>query len=431
MSAAEYEGVYVSSGHYPEAEFRYKVHVPDITGLRTGYGLGLHISHDGLLMSETNALDELAKTGDAPYCVSVGIFPGTLPSKGNGDERGLRMLNYDMFTPDYPDFVIEELIPYLTEKYSLPISPDPDLHMVSGGSSGGISAWNMAFYRSDYIHRVYMASPSFLSMGRGRELPALMRKCETLPVKVYMEYSENEPDDYFGSSLCAAMDAYKALKFAGYDVACAYYPGEGHSSRYGDYKTALRRETVLWKNWRYEKIAVKKVSPRMEQIISPDLGWEKADEMPDTPELTTWRGVAERVTALSADGRRLYAADPANGCVYAYTMNRGAPCGRYNFASLHMPTDFGCPGAYDIVVGSDDRVYAATEMGIQCIRSFGLIDVIVPLPGHAVPLRLYLGGGDTPYMYAETAEGVYMRRWLAAGGADGKHYERKAASYYD
>ncbi|MCR5263593.1 MAG: hypothetical protein K6D94_06945 [Clostridiales bacterium] len=429
MSAVEHKGVFTSRSVYPGAEFSYVVHIPDGCGNKKD--LGLHISHDGLLMSETGALDALAKTGGTPYCVSIGIFPGVLPSGGSGDDRRLRMLNYDMFTPDYPEFVIGELIPFLTGKYGLSISPDPDLHMVSGGSSGGISAWNMAFYRPDYVRRVYMASPSFLSMGRGRELPALMRKYETLPVKVYMEYSENEPDDYFGSSLCAAMDAYRALKFAGYDVECAYYPGEGHSSRYADSETALKREAILWKGWQSEKITVKKLSPRMEKIVSPDLKWEEVDGMPDPSKSVSWRGAAERITAVSADGRRLYAADPAQACVYAYSLDNGSVGGRYRFAALHLPTDFGCPGAYDLAVGTDDRVYAATELGIQCIRSFGLIDAIIPLPGMSVPVRLYLTKGDDPYMYAETSAGVFRRRWLAAGGADGKNYSRAATSYYD
>ena len=124
------------------------------------------------------------------------------------------MLNYDMFTRDYPDFVVDEFLPYLIETYNLHISPSPDMHMTSGGSSGGISAWNIAWYRTDSFRRVYMSSPSFLSMGNGREIPALIRKVETKPIRVWTEFSENEPDEYFGSSYCAADDAERALRFA-------------------------------------------------------------------------------------------------------------------------------------------------------------------------------------------------------------------------
>ena len=51
--------------------------------------------------------------------------------------------------------------------------------------------------------------------------------------------------------------------------------------------------------------------------------------------------------------------------------------GIYLFAVLHIPTDFKTPGAWDLCVDSEDRVYAVTELEIQCIRSFGLVDVIL------------------------------------------------------
>ena len=72
-----------------------------------------------------------------------------------------------------------------------------------------------------------------------------------------------------------------------------------------------------------------------------------------------------------------------------------------------MPTDFINPGAYDICVDCNDRVFAATELGVQCIRSYGLIDLILPLPQNQVPRRLAIKDGC---LYAECGGKIYSRK---------------------
>jgi hypothetical protein len=39
---------------------------------------------------------------------------------------------------------------------------------------------------------------NMMANGRGNELPYLIRKYETKPLRIYQEMSENEPNDYFG-----------------------------------------------------------------------------------------------------------------------------------------------------------------------------------------------------------------------------------------
>jgi len=445
LSGTILEGRYTSTRYYPGSVFSYRIHVP--VGAADHPDCGLLINHDGLSEPEALAMEQLAATGEAPCCITVGIFPATLPAAvSGGTDRGMRMQNYDIYGPTYPDFVVEELLPWLVQTHGLSFSSSPDMHMTSGGSSGGISAWNMAWYRTDYFHRVSMSSPSFLSMGHGHELPHLIRKVETKPIRVFTEYSETEPDDYFGSSLCVAMDAERSLRFAGYDMVSAYYPGEGHSSRYRHPETILERMRFLWKNWDREPVTVKALSPRAALLISPDMPWEKTDAFPEkVPAVSTGIRTAagtyipdgERILFRAADGTertaaegfshltalavspdkwRLYAGDCDRGCVYALTIHPdGSLDAPYLHAALHMETDFRHPGALDLCVSSDDRVYAATECGIQAVRSFGLIDVIVPLPDRQIPLQIAFGTEDTPYLYARSRDGIYRRRWLSGG----------------
>lgn len=451
LSGTLWEGDYTAQRFYENAVFHYALYVPEIC--KDQKDCALLVSHDGLNRAEALAMEQLAETREMPPCVELGIVSATLPATlEGGKDRAFRMVNYDIFGPEYPDFVVEELIPWVVEKYQLSLSDSPDMHMVSGGSSGGISAWNMAWYRTDYFHRVYMSSPSFLAMGRGRELPALIRKCETKPIRVFTEYSENEPDEYFGSSFCAADDAERALRFAGYEMEHRFYPGEDHCSRCHSPENALERMRFLWKDWETEPVKVKRLSPRAEQVISLEYPWEETTEA--FPEKTSAgdyiaegediyflsedgqkQKTAERLgnitaLAISSDGWRLYSAASDRGCVYAMSIcPDGSLAGRYIQGTLHMESDFVCPGAFDLCVDANDRIFAATEMGIQCIRSFGLIDVILPLPGNAVPKRIAFGGENMTWLYADCGGKIFRRKMKTPGKIG--FSEPQYVSYYD
>lgn len=449
------------SEKYKNAVFHYFVHIPE--GAKGKTDLGLLVNHDGLNTKEAYALEQLAKTGEAPWCITVGIVAGDLfPTIEDGHYRNLRMSTYDVFSADYPDFVVEELLPYVIQKYDLKISPSADMHLVSGGSSGGVSSWNVAWHREDYFKRVYMSSPSFLSMGKGDEMISLIRKFETKAIRVVTEYSEHEPNDYFGSSFCVADAAERALKFAGYDVKSAYYPGESHCSRNQDVDSAIERMKFLWANWKTEPITVKKLSPRMEQVITLDSKWsESSDAFPEkTAAISTGKFTAkgeyiaeetkvvfvdengnrsvvadsfEQITslAISSDKWRLYIGDKKRGCVYAATIEKdGSLSGVYLHGTLHLRTDFKHPGAFDLCVDQDDRVYVATEIGIQTIRSYGLIDVILSNPTKQTPEKIAIGNDG--YLYVNVSRKVYRRK---LNEKKPTQYETaiqpKYASYYD
>ena len=77
-------------------------------------------------------------------------------------------------------------------------------------------------------------------------------------------------------------------------------------------------------------------------------------------------------------------------------------------ASLHVSTDFRSPGVLDMCVDSGDRIYAATELGIQCVRSYGLVDVILLNPERSAAVRsLHLEEGGK--LYALSSDTAYVR----------------------
>jgi len=445
-----------TSKMFDGAVFPYRIFVPDIPADE----FALVVGHDFLNEGEALAMQELAKTGEAPACIFIGVIPAKLPATLDGGfERGLRMNTYDVFSDKYPNFIVDELVPALTKEHGLKISESPDMHMASGGSSGGISAWNMAWERNDYFRRVYMSSPSFLSMARGDEMVNLIRKCETKPIRVFVDYSEDEPDCYFGSSFCVAEASIRALRYAGYEMMSDYHPGEGHCSRHTSYEDALVRMRFLWKDWQTEPVTVKKFSERVERVVSVGDMWEWCDgdfcdrvtvfpmlkgyvhtdkEVILLPEENGGKGtvVADGFDAitrirLSSDKWRMYIADKRRGCVYATTINPdGTLGGVYTHGALHHKTDFRYPGAFDICVDNEDRVYAATEIGIQCIRSFGLIDVILenPCGRHADKITV----GNDGYLYAVYGHNCYRRKLNGkAAPHPTEKNEPKQVWYYD
>ena len=449
------QGEYRAVKHRPGNVYAYEIAVPE----KTEAEYALLVQHDGLNQAECNVLERLAEEGAVPQCVCLGILPGHQAATGKGGyDRDMRMNDYDMLHRGYADMLVEELIPYVIRTHGLSISDDPNMHMISGGSSGGISALNAAWFRNDYFRRVYMSSPSFLAMGRGDEMPVWLRKFETKPIRIFTEYSENEPDDYFGSSLCAAMEAERALRFAGYDFACAYYPGDGHCAHRMD-ETALEPVMrFLWKNWAAEPVRPAGLSPRMEKMISLEHPWQETEEtfpqkdkvlacggeyvcrngtvffVKDGKSVPVLEGVGPEATAaVSSDLWRLYISRPDRDCVrVASICPDGSLKDQKLFCALHLAVDFDIPGATDLCVDCEDRVYAATRLGIQAIRSYGLIDGIIPLPGDAVPEKLAFGGENRQWMYALAQGKVYKRWWKTAGRAeDGRCEMPRQSWYYD
>ena len=235
--------------------------------------------------------------------------------------------------------------------------------------------------------------------------------------------------------LAAGLNFEKALRFAGYDCKCEYHPDEGHCSCRKNEEYAVFRLLYLWKDWESKPITVKRMSHRSEQILVPGDFWspvrhtfpshrvirtEKGEYRADGKRITLITLTGEEILlteefedisalALSSDLWRLYIGDRKRRCIYAATLAPdGTFDGIYVLASLHVPTNFCNPGVLDMCVDSGDRIYAATELGIQCVRSYGLVDVILLNPERFAAVRsLHLEEGGK--LYALSSDTAYVR----------------------
>lgn len=387
----------------------------------------LMLEHDGQNDANVYSMLALADEGKAPYCVSVGVKAGNLTML-DSSTRYMRMNSYDLFDSEYADFIVYELIPYVITTYDLKISSSPDMHFVSGGSSGGISAFVIAWFHPEYFRRVYMSSPSFLAMGRGNEIPYLIRKYETKPLRIYHEWSENEPNDYFGWSGGIDAEANAGLIFAEYDYHAEYFKGEGHCSRYRNQDEAYRRNEWIWRDWQTKAIMAPANSPRVDRVIPFGSKWTDCAVFPSKalPQKPDCLEAYDSVT-LSNDKLAWYAADKDDDIVHMHAADdRGASEKRLLHATLHTIPRTYPKGAIDMSVDGNDRLFVLTAIGIQCVRSFGLIDVILDLPDDSVPLCIAV----TDALYVKTEKGVY-RRELCQDCTDFQKPGRKYEGYYD
>ena len=432
-----YEGDYTAKGKKAGMRMHYKVYIPHYAEGKED--LGLILMHDGFhdLAAEAAELNYIR--GVMPACVLIGMWPGSLPTEFEGGfERGMRLDNYDIYDRSFPDYVADELLPHIIAAHDLKISEKPDMHLVMGGSSGGISAWNIAWFRPDCFRRVYMSSPSFLAMTNGRDLPSILRKFETKPIRVVSEFGEDEPDEYFGSSFVVADDAARALKYANYDCQLNYYPGESHCSRYFDVTSMMRTFAFLWNEWEMP-IEPKGNSHRFDKVFTKGETWEKIEtyEFKDSSsvycELNGFTYKAEGnviyavkdgekkaafeakgtidTLAISSDGWRLYFSGKALSCLYATSILKdGSLEGSFIIAMPHRHTDFEFPGICDMAVDSHDRIFTATEMGILAVRSWGLIDAIAPLPCDVIPEKIDIfTENEKTYIAVSAKDAIYKR----------------------
>jgi enterochelin esterase family protein len=83
---------------------------------------------------------------------------------------------------------------------------------------------------------------SFTNIRGGYVYPALLRKTDKKPLKVFLEDGENDLDNQFGNWPLANQDMAAALKFAGYDY--QFIMGKGtHSTKHAG---SIFPETLRW-----------------------------------------------------------------------------------------------------------------------------------------------------------------------------------------
>jgi len=185
--------------------------------------------------------DNLIAKGEMPVTIGIFINPGVFPATNPKEKpRSNRSFEYDSLGDVHARFLIEEILPEVSKTYKL--TSDPEGRAICGNSSGGICAFTVAWERPDAFRKVVSHIGSFTNIRGGYVYPALIRKTEKKPLKVFLQDGKNDLDNQFGNWPLANQDMAASLKFAGYDF--QFVLGEGtHSGKQGG---AILPETLRW-----------------------------------------------------------------------------------------------------------------------------------------------------------------------------------------
>lgn len=185
--------------------------------------------------------DNLIARGEMPVTIGVFINPGNIPAAQPGAKaRSNRSFEYDSLGDQYSKFLIDELLPLVTKQYN--ITTNPDGRAIGGASSGAICAFTVAWERPDQFRKVLSHIGSFTNIRGGHNYPAMIRKTEKKPLRVFLQDGSHDLDNLFGNWPLANQEMAAALKFMNYDYQFVF--GEGsHSGKHGG---AILPESLRW-----------------------------------------------------------------------------------------------------------------------------------------------------------------------------------------
>ncbi len=130
--------------------------------------------------------------------------------------------------------------------------------------------------------------------------------------------------------------------------------------------------TWLFEDWRTKPVSVATDPIRVRDAVVKGSEWRVCNfAMP-----------APATEVRSCDRWRVYSVSPTNRFVMTERVNEDGTRDQLNrLAPLELAWNATRVGGTALAVAADDRVWVATELGVQGVVSFGLADVVLPLPG--------------------------------------------------
>lgn len=237
---------FTNSAIYPGTVRDYWIYVPK--QYDAAKPAALMVFQDGGGYQSTNGqyratvvLDNLIAKKEMPVTIGVFVNPGVVPATDPGNkDRSNRSFEYDSLGDAYARFLLDELLPEVSKKYN--ITTDPDLRAICGASSGGICAFTVAWERPDSFRKVLSHIGSFTNIRGGHVYPALIRKTEKRPLRVFLQDGSSDLDNLHGNWPLANQEMAAALKFMGYDYKFEFGT-EGHNGKHGG---AILPDSLRW-----------------------------------------------------------------------------------------------------------------------------------------------------------------------------------------
>jgi len=241
----------------------------------------LYVNQDGIQWQAPIVFDNLIYKKEMPVTIGVFIMHGRTRA-ANADaalDRFNRSYEYDGLGDNYVRFLLEELLPDVeTKKTSdgraIRLSSKAEDRAIGGSSSGAICAFTAAWERPDSFSRVFSAIGTYVGLRGGDHYPALIRRFEPKPIRVFLQDGSSDLNIYGGDWWMANQTIERALTFAGYEVQHVWGTGS-HSGKHG---TALFPDAMrwLWKDWPQPVKTGVSANNTLKDILIPGQSWKLA-----------------------------------------------------------------------------------------------------------------------------------------------------------
>jgi gluconolactonase len=242
----------------------------------------VYVNQDGIQWEAPAVFDQLIHTQAMPVTIGVFVMPGRVKAADTNAARDRlnRSFEYDSLSDNYARFLLEELLPDVetraaSDGRAIRLSTNANDRAIGGWSSGAICAFTAAWERPDAFRRVFSAIGSYAGLRGGDRYPALIRKTEPRPIRVFLQDGTNDTNTFAGDWWLANQAMQRALAFAGYEVRHAWGEG-GHDGRHGTevFPEAMR---WLWQDWP-RPVGQGRGSPQLQEILIPGEDWELVGE---------------------------------------------------------------------------------------------------------------------------------------------------------
>lgn len=240
---------------YPDMQSDYWIYVPAqydpaqpaaLMVWQDGQGLTNRDGSSRLLTVTDNLIHEKR----IPVMILVLISPGLV------GQRRMRSIEYDTVTDTYARFLRDEILADVQAKYN--IRRDGYSRAIAGASSGGICAFNVAWFQNDQFTRVLSRIGSFTSiqwkpnqLDGGQSYPNKIRKEPKRNIRVWLQDGSEDLENEHGSWPLQNIQMANSLKRRGYDFHFSFGNGT-HNQAHGNAELP-EALTWLWRDYDPQK----------------------------------------------------------------------------------------------------------------------------------------------------------------------------------
>ena len=236
---------------YPDMRSDYWVYVP--AQYDASKGAALMVWQDGEVIVPRElpyraqiVFDNLTHEKKIPVMIHVLISPGLI------GERRMRSVEYDTVNDTYARFLRDEILAEVGQKWNL--RKDGYSRAIAGDSSGGICAFNVAWFQPDQFSRVLSRIGSFTSIqwkpgqiDGGNVYPFKIRKEPKRNIRVWLQDGAGDLENEHGSWPLQNIQMANSLKMKNYDFHLSW--GAGTHSRSGGHAELAEEMTWLWRDY--------------------------------------------------------------------------------------------------------------------------------------------------------------------------------------